>query len=116
MLLSHLLLLLRHPFSNSFCMARLHPIDRSLVTDYMHEFFDSLLTSFLWSRVRRLRLLEKKEPSTNRSHDDESPTYLTKNANRRASKSSSITTHSDQIALRYRISSGKVALLASLPL
>lgn len=28
-----------------FCMARLHPIDRSLVTDYMHEFFDSLLTS-----------------------------------------------------------------------
>lgn len=45
MLLSHLPLLLRHPFSNSFCMARLHPIDRSLVTDYMHEFFDSLLTS-----------------------------------------------------------------------
>ena len=45
MLLSHLPLLLRHPFSNYFCMARLHPIDRSLVTDYMHEFFDSLLTS-----------------------------------------------------------------------
>jgi hypothetical protein len=45
MLLSHLPLLLHHPFSNSVCMARLHPIDRSLATDYMHEFFDSLLTS-----------------------------------------------------------------------
>jgi hypothetical protein len=45
MLLSHLPLLLHQPFSNSVCMARLHPIDRSLATDYMHEFFDSLLTS-----------------------------------------------------------------------
>jgi hypothetical protein len=45
MLPSHLPLLLHHRFSNSGCMTRLHPIDRSLVTDYMHEFFDSLLTS-----------------------------------------------------------------------
>jgi len=28
-----------------FMYGSVHPIDRSLVTDYMHEFFDSLLTS-----------------------------------------------------------------------
>ena len=77
------------------CMARLHPIDRFLVTDYMLEFFDSLLTSSVEpsSPTETTWTLRAFGPRC-APHDDESPTYLTKNANIWATKSSSITTHS----------------------